>query len=40
VVLGTALNPWTMLFSTLYALAYISALLALTVLIFRKREFL
>jgi len=39
VVLGTALNPWTMLFSILYALAYIAALLALTVLIFRKREF-
>jgi ABC-type transport system involved in multi-copper enzyme maturation permease subunit len=39
VVLGTALNPWTLLFSSLYALAYIAALLALTVLIFRKREF-
>ena len=39
VVLGTALNPWTLLFSVLYALAYIAALLALTMLIFRKREF-
>ncbi len=39
VVLGTALNPWTILFSVLYALAYIAALLALTMLIFRKREF-
>jgi ABC-type transport system involved in multi-copper enzyme maturation permease subunit len=39
VVLGTALNPWTLVFSVLYALAYIAALLALTMLIFRKREF-
>ena len=39
VVLGTALNPWTLLFSVLYALAYIAALLALTMLIFRRREF-
>jgi len=39
VVLGTAINPWTTLFSVLYALAYILALLALTILIFRKREF-
>jgi len=39
VVLGTALDPWTLLFSVLYALAYILALLALAMLIFRKREF-
>jgi ABC-type transport system involved in multi-copper enzyme maturation permease subunit len=39
VVLGTALDPWSILFSVLYALAYVLALLALTVLIFRRREF-
>jgi len=39
VVLGTPLNPWTVLYSILYALAYMAALLLLTVLIFRKREF-
>jgi ABC-type transport system involved in multi-copper enzyme maturation permease subunit len=39
VVLNTALNPWTIFFSVLYALAYILALLALTILIFRKRDF-
>ena len=39
VVLGGALNPWTILFSVLYALAYILTLLAVTILIFRKREF-
>lgn len=39
VVMGTAINPWTVLFSVLYALVYILALLALTILIFRKREF-
>ncbi len=39
VVLGTSLNLWTILFSILYALAYTGALLALTALIFRKREF-
>ncbi len=39
VVLGTALNPWTILFSVLYGLAYTAALLALATLIFRRREF-
>jgi ABC-type transport system involved in multi-copper enzyme maturation permease subunit len=39
VVLGTALNPLTILYSVCYALAYILALLAITILIFRKREF-
>jgi Cu-processing system permease protein len=39
VVMGTALHPWAILFSVLYALAYILALLALTILIFRGREF-
>jgi len=39
VVLNTALNPWTIFFSVLYALAYILALLAVTILIFRKRDF-
>jgi ABC-type transport system involved in multi-copper enzyme maturation permease subunit len=39
VVLNAAFNPWTILFSILYALAYILALLAVTILIFRKREF-
>ncbi len=39
VVMGTAIDPWSVLFSVLYALAYVLALLALTVLIFRRREF-
>ncbi|MBU4268301.1 MAG: ABC transporter permease [Acidobacteria bacterium] len=39
VVMNTALNPWTIFFSVLYALAYILALLAVTILIFRKRDF-
>ncbi len=39
VVLNTALDPWTIFFSVLYALAYILALLAVTILIFRKRDF-
>ncbi len=39
VVLNAALNPWAILFSIIYALAYILALLAITILIFRKREF-
>ncbi|HUU04934.1 MAG TPA: ABC transporter permease subunit [Patescibacteria group bacterium] len=39
VVLNTPLSPWTILFSVLYALAYIPALLAVTILIFRKRDF-
>jgi ABC-2 type transport system permease protein len=39
VVLGSALNSWTILFSIAYALAYILALLAVTILIFRRREF-
>ncbi|MFH2108784.1 MAG: ABC transporter permease subunit [Chrysiogenia bacterium] len=39
VVLNTALDPWTIIFSLLYALAYILALLAVTILIFRKRDF-
>ncbi len=39
VVLGTAIDPWSVLFSVLYAMAYVLALLALTVLIFRRREF-
>jgi ABC-type transport system involved in multi-copper enzyme maturation permease subunit len=39
VVMNTALNPWTILYSVIYALAYILALLAVTILIFRKREF-
>ncbi len=37
--MGVAFQPWTILFSVLYALAYILALLALTILIFRRREF-
>lgn len=39
VVLNTALDPLTLLFAILYALAYILALLALAMIIFRKREF-
>ena len=39
VVLNTVFNPWTILFSVLYALAYILALLAVTILVFRRREF-
>ena len=39
VVLGSVLNPWTILFSILYAFAYILAVLAVTILIFRRREF-
>lgn len=39
VVLGLPLQAGTILFSILYALVYILALLTLTVLIFRKREF-
>jgi ABC-type transport system involved in multi-copper enzyme maturation permease subunit len=39
VVLGVSFHPWTILFSVLYALAYVLALLALTILIFRRREF-
>jgi len=39
VVMGVAFQPWTILFSVLYALAYVLALLALTILIFRRREF-
>ncbi len=39
VVLDLPLRAGTILFSVLYALVYILALLALTVLIFRRREF-
>ncbi|MBN2346238.1 MAG: ABC transporter permease subunit [Candidatus Aminicenantes bacterium] len=39
VVLGTPPGAWTVLLSILYALAYILALLCLTILIFRRREF-
>lgn len=39
VVMGAALDPWTVLFSVAYALAYVLALLAITILIFRRREF-
>ncbi|MCU0237638.1 MAG: ABC transporter permease [Acidobacteria bacterium] len=39
VVMGTALDPWALLFSGLYALGYVLALLALTILVFRRREF-
>jgi ABC-type transport system involved in multi-copper enzyme maturation permease subunit len=39
VVLNTALDPWRILYSVIYALAYTLALLAATILIFRKREF-
>jgi ABC-type transport system involved in multi-copper enzyme maturation permease subunit len=39
VVLDLALSPWAILFSIFYALAYVLALLAVTILIFRKREF-
>lgn len=39
VVLGTAIDPWSVLFSVLYALVYTATLLTLTVLIFRRREF-
>jgi len=39
VVLGLPLHASTILFSMLYALVYILALLAVTILIFRKREF-
>jgi ABC-type transport system involved in multi-copper enzyme maturation permease subunit len=39
VVLNTVFNPWSILFSVFYALAYILALLAVTILVFRGREF-
>jgi ABC-type transport system involved in multi-copper enzyme maturation permease subunit len=39
VVLGGPLHPWTLAFSVLYALAYILALLAVTILVFRRRDF-
>ncbi|MCX6554053.1 MAG: ABC transporter permease subunit [Candidatus Aminicenantes bacterium] len=39
VVLNLPLHPWTIIFTILYALVYILAVLALTILIFRKREF-
>lgn len=39
VVMGTAIAPLTILYSVLYALVYTAALLAFTVLIFRRREF-
>jgi ABC-type transport system involved in multi-copper enzyme maturation permease subunit len=39
VVLGLPLHAGTILFSILYALVYILALLAVTIMIFRKREF-
>ena len=39
VVLGTAINPWSILYAVLYALAYVLALLAITILVFRRREF-
>ncbi|MCX6557192.1 MAG: ABC transporter permease [Candidatus Aminicenantes bacterium] len=39
VVLNQPLQPWTIVFTILYALVYILAVLALTILIFRKREF-
>jgi len=40
VVLGLPLQPMTILFAILYALVYILALLTVTVIIFRKREFI
>jgi hypothetical protein len=39
VVLGLPLHAGTILFSILYALMYILALLTVTIMIFRKREF-
>jgi len=39
VVLGMAINPWSILYAVLYALAYVLALLAITILVFRRREF-
>ena len=39
VVLGAAINPWSILYAVLYALAYVLALLAITILVFRRREF-
>jgi ABC-type transport system involved in multi-copper enzyme maturation permease subunit len=39
VVLGTTPGPWSIAFTALYGLAYTAALLALAILIFRRREF-
>lgn len=39
VVMGMAINPWSILYAVLYALAYVLALLAITILVFRRREF-
>ena len=39
VVTGAAIAPLSVLFASLYAAAYVLALLAVTILIFRKREF-
>jgi ABC-type transport system involved in multi-copper enzyme maturation permease subunit len=39
VVLGLPLQAGTILFTVLYALVYITALLTVTIIIFRKREF-
>jgi len=40
VVLDLPLQPMTIMFSILYALVYILALLTVTIMIFRKREFI
>lgn len=39
VVLGESLDPGRLLLSAVYGLAYVSALLCLTVIIFRRRQF-
>jgi len=40
VVLGLPLHPGTILFSILYAVVYILALLTVTIMTFRRREFI